>query len=62
MLVWKHEIIGDLIGGSLAVLHLYEKDDDFGSKDGRNDSHRSCKRLREGRLVSRLQPWPIFIA
>jgi hypothetical protein len=37
-LVWQHKLIRDLIGRSLAVLHLYGKDDNFLSKDERSSS------------------------
>jgi hypothetical protein len=60
-LVWWHELVRDLIGGSLAVLNLYEKDDDFGSEDERSSSHSRTRKLRCGRLVSHPRPWPIFI-
>jgi hypothetical protein len=46
--VWWHELVRDLIGGSLAVLNLYEKDDDFGSEDERSSSHSRTRKLRCG--------------
>jgi hypothetical protein len=44
-LVWWHELIKDLISRLLAILHLYEKDDDFGSKDKRSGSHSEHKKI-----------------
>jgi hypothetical protein len=45
-LMWRHELIGDLISRSLAVLHFYEEDDNFGSKDERSSSHSGHKKIK----------------
>jgi hypothetical protein len=60
--VWWQELIKDLIGGSLVVLHLYEEMLILDLKDERNGLHWRHKRLREGRLVSRPESWLVFIA
>jgi hypothetical protein len=49
--VWQHELFGNLISGSLAILHLYGKDDDFGPKDERSSlrlGHRKIKMWQIG--------------
>jgi hypothetical protein len=50
-LMRRHELIGDLIRRSLAILHLYEEDDNFGSKDERSSSHSGHKKIEMWQIV-----------
>ena len=56
MLVWWHELVRDLVGGSLAILHLYEEMMILDLKMKEAVCTRGTEGLRCSRLVSRPQP------